>query len=215
MDAAFPLLGTLCFLALLFAALAGIAVLVIFLARELTRKTDKNWQQVADNLGLTYRRDEVKKPFITGRLNGIDVQVKTAKTIETVTRPDSTHRKAKIWTHVIATPAVKPDIEVWLRKNDVSERPGLSALSTGDADFDERYKLFAADGADVDSVCPPAIRSVMLQTAREVQIADQSVIWSNFSIEQDQARLTEALQSCAQVARAIEDHARDNTETDR
>ena len=185
------------FVCLLLVVLIGLA---IFFGKRQTQKTKLTIQQLEETYGLVNQNPKGIYMDLRGEVDGIEVAVDVM--FQSYSRSGDGHGQ-RPWTRVRAQLPEAPQIQVRSRHQKYGSKIEWPKRETGNPAFDQKYELFMLETADLDEALPPRVLNALLTADPPVHILKNVVLWSKAKTGHSPELLKNAVQSCVNVASAI------------
>lgn len=180
------------------------AVVGLFVQKALADSRAKQWELLAQELGLRYgRQGWLSTGAIVGRLGEVQVEVGTFY------RGRGKHRR--IFTKIVAhlQPSLGLGLHIYREGflSEIGKVFGMQDLKTGDREFDDRFIVKGSDEARVLSLLGPDLRGALLNYERlssYVELNDAQLYWESSGVEANREKMRAILEAQVQLVRAMQ-----------
>lgn len=169
---------------------------VFYFSRQWMQAIETSWRTVGEQLGLTLERRGVYFE-LRGRLQRVEVVV------DVMQQQMANHSRP--WTRVRAQLTQPPPLQVRARTHKVADEPPWPSVPSGNPAFDAKYELFLPEGVAVEEGLKTAVSAALLAADPPVHILNNVVLWTQVRVVRDATLLQHAVESCANVAAALEE----------
>ncbi len=174
--------------------------LAIFFGRRHTQKNKLAIQQLEETYGLVSQNPKGIYFDLRGEVDGIEVAVDVM--FQSYSRSgDGQGRRP--WTRVRAQLPQAPQIQVRSLHQKYGGKIEWPERETGDPVFDQKYILYVPEGVSLDEAMPPSVKDALIAADPPVHVIKNVVLWSRAKTGHSPELLTNAVQSCVNVASAI------------
>jgi hypothetical protein len=181
----------------------GLAV-GLYLQKNLADSRAKQWELLAQELGLSYTRWEwYSTGFITGTMGEVQVE------INTFYRGSGKNRR--FFTKIVADlqPSLGLNLHVYREGflSEVGKVFGMQDLKTGDRDFDDRFIIKGSDEGRILAFLGPDVRRALLDfelLSGYVELNDEQVYWESGGFEADREKMRAILEGQVELVRAMQ-----------
>lgn len=174
---------------------------VVFVAgQRYTARKKAAYDEVIQAFGLVDQQPGGIYPDLRGEVDGVKVAVDTI--FQRYARGGTASGQRPV-ARVRAQLTTDPLVQVRARAQRYEGKIDWPLQPLGYADFDERYELHVAPGADPGTALPQAVVAALMDCRLPVHIIGNVVVWTVPSPQVDGERLRMAVADCAQVAAAF------------
>lgn len=185
------------FVCLLLVVLIGLA---IFFGKRQTQKTKLTIQQLEETYGLVNQNPKGIYFDLRGEVDGIEVAVDVM--FQSYSRSD-TGQGHRPWPRVRAQLPEAPRIQVRSRHQKYGSKIEWPERESGDPTFDQKYILYVSEGISLDEALSPLVRGTLIAADPPVHVLKNVVLWPKAKTWHSPELLKNAVQSCVNVASAI------------
>jgi hypothetical protein len=180
------------------------AAVGLYIQKSLTESRAKQWEMLAQELGLSYTRQGwLSTGFIMGTMGEVQVEVGTFY------RGRGKHRR--IFTKIVAhlRPSLGLNLHIYREGflSEVGKVFGMQDLKTGDRDFDDRFIVKGSDEGGILSLLGPDVRRALLDYERlsgYVELNDAQFYWESGGVEANREKMRAILEEQVRLVRVMQ-----------
>jgi hypothetical protein len=181
-----------------------VGAVLAYLYRLAKRRAERMQAVIAtveQRFGFTNKSPGGVTPNLFAQIGGLKTAVDVC--YQTYARGGDAPNGRRPYTRVRVQLRSDPGVSVRVRAQRHESPAEFPERRTGDAAFDEKFAVFAADEVDVN-LLGPEVRAAFLNARQSVSLINKLVLWIECNHVLDADRLVQATQSCIDVAAAID-----------